>query len=385
MNRNLLKIVLCALVMFGPRAFPQGFVGFYNGLTTRLTTNDLQGNGGFTTGENAYRIGLYIAPAGTTDPRFFTLVGLATNASGGPLFDGRFSGGSEFPIEGNTGETIAFQVRAWSLFAGQSHEEALQYPGQQTVYVGSSAIGEVTPATGSGSSPPLFGSNPGQVPGFTLTPLIIPEPSTWALMVLGAGVLWFATRGRRRKCSPFTPKTLLITLVLLWPQAWAMAQLRVTFQNDFAHRLTTNNLQGRSGFTSGVNAYRIALYIAPQGTTNPHAFTLMGPTTVNQTGLGNGLFNGNSPGGDFVISSNTGQTIAYQVRAWSFFAGNSYEEAMRYAGPEMVYAGSSTIGEVTPSAATASPRLLFGTLPFQVRGFALTPVPDADRRRKAPE
>jgi hypothetical protein len=37
--------------------------------------------------------------------------------------------------------------------------------------------------------------------------LPIPEPSTWALMVLGAGVLWCTTRARRRKSFPPPSRT----------------------------------------------------------------------------------------------------------------------------------------------------------------------------------
>jgi hypothetical protein len=190
-------------LMLGARAFPQGVVHFANSSTSRLSTNDLQGNVGFTTGVNAYRIGLYIAPDGTTDPTVFSLMNpTAVNKTGSDsgLFNGNPLGGF-FVISNNTAQTIAFQVRAWSYFAGTTYEEALLYAGPETVYRGSSTIGETTPETGSGSPPILFGTLPFQVRGFTLTP-IIPEPSTWALVGLGTGVLWCATRARRRKSSP---------------------------------------------------------------------------------------------------------------------------------------------------------------------------------------
>ncbi len=198
-----MRTFLFTLVFLLPvaRAFPQGFVAFYNNQSTRLTTNDFQGNMGFTSGVNAYRIGLYIAPAGTTDPLAFGLIALATNQTGGVQFDGRFSFAGECQIPGNTGQTIAFQVRAWSLFAGNSFEDAVLYGGPEVAYAGRSAIGEVIPATGSAPAPPLFGTLPGTVGGFTLIP-IIPEPSTVALAVVGAGVLWCGTRARRRKSVP---------------------------------------------------------------------------------------------------------------------------------------------------------------------------------------
>ncbi len=192
-------------MLLSVRAFSQGFVAFQNNQVTRLTTNDFQGNMGFTSGVNAYRIGLYIAPFGTTDEQSFSLIGLATNSSGAVQVYGRFNGGDQFQIPGNTGQTIAYQVRAWSLFAGNSHEEAVLYAGPETVFAGRSAIGEVTPGVGSAPSPPLFGTLPGTVDGFALTP-IIPEPSTLALAVVGAGIFWFATRARRRKISPSLPR-----------------------------------------------------------------------------------------------------------------------------------------------------------------------------------
>ncbi len=194
-----MKGFICVLMLLTVQAFPQGRVIFSNTASTRLTTNDLQGNVGFTSGINAYRIGLYIAPQGTTDPNAFTLMGPTTVNLGNGLFNGNPLGDG-FVISNNSGQEIAFQVRAWSLFAGLSQEEALLYSGPETVYAGSSTIGYVIPRTGAAEPAQLFGTFPGGVGGFTLTP-IIPEPSTVALAVLGAGVLWFATRARRRRSS----------------------------------------------------------------------------------------------------------------------------------------------------------------------------------------
>jgi hypothetical protein len=202
-----IKTFICVLMLLTAQAFPQGRVSFQNTFSTRLTTNDLQGNMGFTSGVDAYRIGLYIAPAGTTDPQTFSLIGLTTNFSSSlfPQFNGQFNGNGVdgFVISNNSGQEIAFQVRAWSLFAGLSHEDALLYSGPETVYAGSSTIGYTFPGTGAAPPANLFGTlaGIGLVTGFTLTP-IIPEPSTVALAVVGAGVLWCATRARRRKAFP---------------------------------------------------------------------------------------------------------------------------------------------------------------------------------------
>jgi hypothetical protein len=186
-----MKTILLILLVFTIRVFPQGVVQFVNTTSTRLTTNDLHGNVGFTTGVNAYRIGLYIAPQGTTDPNVFSLMNpTAVNRTG----------------SGGDGQTIAFQVRAWSYYAGSTYEEAVLYAGPGTVYRGSSTIGQVIPAIGSATPPALFGTQPEHIGGFTLTP-IIPEPSTGALVVLGAAVLWFVTRARRRKSFPPPSRT----------------------------------------------------------------------------------------------------------------------------------------------------------------------------------
>jgi hypothetical protein len=202
------SLFMFVLLLLTLHASSQGVVQFQNTSSTPLTTNDFQGHVGLTSGVNAYRIGLYIAPQGTTDPNAFTLMGPTTvNLSGQGA--GRFNGDplpGSFVISNNTGQTIAFQVRAWSFFAGNSYEEAALYAGPEIVFVGRSAIGETTPTTPLGGTPALFGSGFGQVGGFTLTP-IIPEPSTLALAVVGTGALWFATRARRRKSYPPPSRT----------------------------------------------------------------------------------------------------------------------------------------------------------------------------------
>lgn len=153
----------------------------------------------------------------------------------------------------------------------------------------------------------------------------------------------------------------------------------VQFNNTATTQLTTNSgpnpppgqSPNQSGLTTGFGQYTIGLYIAPQGTTDPNAFTLMQPTTLSQSGLGNGRFNGNPLPNYFVISNNTGQTIAFQVRAWHTFAGATYEAALAHSDPAR-YLGVSTIGTVTPVMSGTAPAL-FGTGAGQVGGFVLAP------------
>ena len=196
-------MVLLLGIFFTISAFGQGRVAFANTSTTLMTTNSSAvpppgqnpNQVGPTTGINTYRVGLYIAPQGTSDPYAFTLVGTATNGTV-PVNNGRFNGGNPFVIPGNNGETIAFQIRAWSFNAGATYEQALLVP---LAYLGSTTIGEVTPATGLTLTPALFGTNPGQVGGFTLV-VPIPEPSSAVLLLLGTLVgfgLWRSPFRRR--------------------------------------------------------------------------------------------------------------------------------------------------------------------------------------------
>ena len=171
-------------------------------------------------------------------------------------------------------------------------------------------------------------------------------------------------------------KTLLLLGLLLLPAA-LFAQGTVSFQNASTSRMTTNSTAtpplGQSPNATGntVAIYTVGLYVAPQGTTDPNAFTLMGPTTPSQGGIGAGLFNGNPSGGFFVISNNTGQTIAFQVRAWQTTAGSTYELAKNVAN---AYRGVSPIAGVTPDTGVAITPNLFGTSAGQIGGFVLTPA-----------
>ena len=178
-------------------------------------------------------------------------------------------------------------------------------------------------------------------------------------------------------------KTLLLLGLILLPVA-LFAQGTVNFANTSTTLMTTNSGNppppgqpaNATGPTTGAGQYTVGLYIAPQGTTDLLAFTLMGPTTLSQSGLGNGRFNGNPLPNNFAVSNNTGQTIAFQVRAWSTFAGSTYEAALAFAGANSAgrYLGASTIGEVTPATGLTPTPALFGTGAGQVGGFVLAPV-----------
>jgi hypothetical protein len=188
-------------------AHGQGSVGFDNTSTTRFYTNNGSGGYGLMSGVNAYRIGLYVGPLGSDEPSL-QLVGLATNAFGIPPFDGRFNGGNPFHLpNGYPGDTtIAFQVRVWSFAAGLSWEEASASSGSP--FLGSTAIGFVTPAEGTTPVPRLFGTSPGQLTGLQyppsspslaklfIEPGSVPEPSTCVLGVLAVMTAFVFRRHR---------------------------------------------------------------------------------------------------------------------------------------------------------------------------------------------
>jgi hypothetical protein len=150
----------------------QGAIHFGNTPTTLITTNDFQGRIGNILGPGNYRFDLYTGPFGTSGD-LFTLVGTTTNV----ISPGRFDGGTGlFP--GPVGSQVSFQVRGLSL-------------DQNPIYRGESTIGFFTvPSSGTIE---LFGTGPGQVGGFVLTP-VVPEPSTYALAALGLCALAFCRR-----------------------------------------------------------------------------------------------------------------------------------------------------------------------------------------------
>lgn len=193
-------LLLLGLLGLTVSSFAQGTVNFANNTTTRMTTNttafpppghtpNIQGNT-----QLGFTVGFYIAPQGTTDPNAFTLVGPTTTSLAGigvGTFNG--NGGTNFTIQGNTGQAIAFQVRAWQTSAGATYEIAKNV---LNAYRGASAIGEVTPSTGTTLAATLFGTSAGQIGGFVLLPNTIPEPSSIALGILGLGAIALF---RRRK------------------------------------------------------------------------------------------------------------------------------------------------------------------------------------------
>ncbi len=146
-------------------------------------------------GINAFRIGLYIAPDGTMTESLFTLMAVATNSAVTP---GRFGyPGLIYEIPGNFATPIAYQVKAWSLFAGASYEAAVA---SGVGITGKSPIGRAVPGIAGAPVTPLFSFNTGvpDFPGQLASGIVIgvPEPGTLALIALGGAILGTALRSR---------------------------------------------------------------------------------------------------------------------------------------------------------------------------------------------
>ena len=196
-------LVLLGFILLAPveSALGQGtvvFNNFYPNTNYRLWTNNPFGpstNLMANTGGH-YTIGLYVGPVGTAEGSL-ELVGSVGNAG---LQPGYFSGVNPFqlPTPYAAGTPINFQIRAWSVAGGASYASAVSafYGGNFQIAGGTSAVGTVTP--GSSIAAPLFGTTPGLLTrGFEIhVPIIIPEPSGFAIGLLGLSTLLLF---RRRK------------------------------------------------------------------------------------------------------------------------------------------------------------------------------------------
>ena len=174
----------------------QGRVAFANNPTSLLTFGPAGGPFANIAPATAFRIGLYVGPAGTAVGNL-ELVSSGLNGA----VAGLFAVANPLVLPAATalapggypaGVSIAFQVRAWSAAAGATYEQAIAN-GNTTQFAGTSTLGFVTPTAAPAAAGALFGTSPGQIGGFRLTP--IPEPSTIALALLGGVLLLF----RRRK------------------------------------------------------------------------------------------------------------------------------------------------------------------------------------------
>ena len=192
----LTSLLICSFVT----AYGQGRVAFANTSLTLITTNDTRiggASGNTATVAGLYTFGLYVGVAGSSSNQLVLNITGANNAG-----SGRFSGGSPAPLAApfdGGGSPLAFQIRAWSSFAGSTYEAAvIAAQLNPNVYFGASAIGQVTPTLSPTAQAPLFGAAaPLLTTGWVLSNVsAVPEPSSIALGLLGLGAVAFF---RRRK------------------------------------------------------------------------------------------------------------------------------------------------------------------------------------------
>lgn len=189
----------------------QGSVNFSAGASayTRISTNDWSGSPGYIGGSPAaagqFYFALFVAPSTVTacpslDPTLsgFTFTGYyGTNTStlgrmtGNPTTDDAIING--YP----TGSSASFMVLGWSanitpngpdwgeVQAWWANGSPTGSGGTGWGFIGESAVATGVQLGGGAIAPGnIFGGNPGQIPGFSLSAPLIPEPSSLGLSLL---------------------------------------------------------------------------------------------------------------------------------------------------------------------------------------------------------
>lgn len=131
---------------------------------------------------------LYTGPVGSTAAQLTPLFPIAPTS---PVAPGRIGNTIIDVTQVAPGFQATFQIYAWSS-AFATYEEALAGGG----HFGRSSLFQAA-TSANGTPPPIPNSLAGHYPGFTVSTLqCIPEPSSIALGILGAGSLWFLGRKR---------------------------------------------------------------------------------------------------------------------------------------------------------------------------------------------
>lgn len=184
------QLIALGLAFLSVSTWGQGTINFANNAPSGSISTNVYFASGPMAGAGNYSFGLYVSEFPSSSPTM--LLGVGQNGA----FPGLFDGGdiaAPFPV----GTVLSFQVRGWSSYAGATYEQA--YNNTITAVtpfalLGQSTVGFLTvPASGSVN---IFGTGPGQVSGFQLTP-VIPEPSSTVLVLTGTA-LFLAPLLRRR-------------------------------------------------------------------------------------------------------------------------------------------------------------------------------------------
>jgi len=166
-------------------------------------------------------------------------------------------------------------------------------------------------------------------------------------------------------------RTLSLLFVNLFISVSVFGQGRVSFKNTASTSYYIRTNDGFNiGLMSGVNAYRIGLYVGTNLAGDESSLSLVGLATNAPLA---GYFNGGSV---FALPTAypADMPILFQLRGWSFAGGLSFEEAVVNSGlpGNVILLGKSELGVITPTAIPSPPRELFGTNPGQLsQGFVI--------------
>lgn len=178
------KVIIAAFaVMASLSLYAQGTIDFKNDGTSLVKLDKGDGSAIVSAPFTTYCVGLWWAPAGTTDQSAFTYLAGSKTVLGPSPVSGRFSGGNK-TIDSITGGTVvAIQVRGWeSAAASFDVSTAKGYSSIFSVATGAPNGDPPTPAKGIVTS------------GFTGLTIAVPEPSTIALGFLGLAGLFILRR-----------------------------------------------------------------------------------------------------------------------------------------------------------------------------------------------
>jgi len=184
-------LTITALIAVASASYGQGLVNFFNGNTTKISTNSAV-NGAATgptlgSASPVYYFGLFQGLNGATNVNTFTFTGIyGTNTTTSGRFTSDNAG--QPSITGfAAGSTVDFIVRGWSANIGHDWVVVQAYLSNptdigSTPFFGTSGIADGYILGSAGSPPanlfgPLTGPGQGQTAPFTVGVVPVPEPS----------------------------------------------------------------------------------------------------------------------------------------------------------------------------------------------------------------
>lgn len=185
-----LTVTTLAALLLAFAAHGQGTVNFSNIGAGAKVTNGM--TGAIVPAGAAFMAGLYFAPDGTTGEGQFMLLGNAVAL--GPTA-GTYSGGARTAPTANAGGFGHFQVRVWESAFGTSYEAALGRGLTGTSGILRVDTGDPTTVP-PGTAAALSSSTTVSGRSYAAGIILVPEPSTYALGLLGLGLVALLRRKR---------------------------------------------------------------------------------------------------------------------------------------------------------------------------------------------